>query len=231
MHRAMTRMQQRRRASRWRPYRSTVVPCREEVRKTACQDRDDRERDREVRESTPGTFQLLLVAELGEQRLVGVKLWRSFRRGCHKASFGYVDRRLPQTGSRDLTEYLRASTGASYAMVNWSERDNSVGSHQQHLTTDPGVGGGVGVQAGFHQRIGDPDVGAALVHVGDGGGELFALTVLAACAPRPRRSAPVRAGRRARRPAAIASGRRVSVSTSAGLGFVPAHSSTSRSST
>jgi hypothetical protein len=45
-------------------------PCKGEVREAAGEDRDDRERDREVGEAAPGACELLLVAELSEALLV-----------------------------------------------------------------------------------------------------------------------------------------------------------------
>ena len=56
--------------------RAAVVDAGAERREAAGQDRDDRERDREVGEAGPGPVQLLLVAELGEVLLVlVVDLW------------------------------------------------------------------------------------------------------------------------------------------------------------
>ena len=66
--------------------RTTVVPRLPEGREAAGQDRDDGERDREVREPRPGSVQLLLVPELSEPLLVVAEIdWcrpRGASRGC-----------------------------------------------------------------------------------------------------------------------------------------------------
>ena len=61
--------------------RAAVVPRLVVGREAAREDRDDRERDREVLEAAPAAVQLLLVAELGEPLLVAALLAR--RLFCH----------------------------------------------------------------------------------------------------------------------------------------------------
>ena len=63
---------------------AAVEPGSAEAREAARQDRDDRERDGEVRERTPGALELLLVAELGQPFLVSAELPLI----THPASFG-----------------------------------------------------------------------------------------------------------------------------------------------
>ena len=55
--------------------RAAVVPGQPEGGQGPGEDRDDRERDREVGEAAPGARELLLVAELGELPLVLVRRW------------------------------------------------------------------------------------------------------------------------------------------------------------
>ena len=59
--------------------RSAEVPRLRVGREAPGQDRDDRERDREVRELGPAAGQLLLVAQLGEALLVAVDASAAFR--------------------------------------------------------------------------------------------------------------------------------------------------------